>query len=68
MAQNNNRGYAKWFLYDEAQEPGEVSAKGQRVFLYLLFSCQPLECSAIPLGGSFFGSEALDYFRIAIGP
>ena len=55
----HNRDYAKWFLYDAAQERGEVSAKGQPVFLYLLFSCQPLECSAIQSAAAFSVAKPL---------
>jgi hypothetical protein len=30
-AQNNNRGYAKWFLYDAAQRRGEVARIGDNL-------------------------------------
>jgi hypothetical protein len=60
-------GYARWFLYDAAQERGGVSAKGQRLSSLIIF-LPTFGMFGDPLGGSFFGSEALDYFRIAIGP
>ena len=60
-------GYARWFLYDAAQERGGVSAKGQRLSSLIIF-LPTFGMFGDPLGGSFFGSEALDYFRLTIGP
>jgi len=41
---------------------------GAAGFSLLIIFLPALGMFGDPLGGSFFGSEALDYFRIAIGP
>jgi hypothetical protein len=46
--------------------PKNPAGPRRRVFYYLLLPT--LRMFGDPLGGSFFGSEALDYFRLTIRP